>query len=151
MEKLKIGIIGCGGIMNNHVNYLLTFNDVEIVAVADPRSERTEAMMKRTGAKRAYPSHKELFAKEDKLNAVYIAVEPTAHIGIEETAIEMNLPFLVEKPMTLDLTQAKAIAKAVDEKNFLGVFQGLGAVAAGVTAAVLFGVIAALIFKPKCD
>jgi len=119
MEKLKIGLIGCGGMMNHHVTGILTFDDVEIVAVADPLKERTDAMMERTGATRAYANHKEFFAGEDKLDAVYIAVEPTAHDGIEETCIERGIPFLVEKPMTLDMNQAKAIAEAVTAKNLV--------------------------------
>jgi predicted dehydrogenase len=76
-------------------------------------------MMERTGAKRAYKSHVELFENEDKLDAVYIGVEPTAHKGIEETAIARGLPFLVEKPMTLDMEQGKAIAKSVAEKGLV--------------------------------
>jgi len=112
MEKLKLALIGCGGIMNAHVGGLLTFKDVEIVAVADPRPERTDAMKARTGATRAYPSHEELFASEDKLDAVYIGVEPTAHKNIEETCIARSLPFLVEKPMTMDMEQAKSIAES---------------------------------------
>lgn len=44
---------------------------------------------------------------------------------------------------------AKGVAKAVAEKGWLGVFTGgLTAAAGGITAAVLFGVIAALLFKP---
>ena len=112
MEKLKLALIGCGGIMNSHVNGLLTFADAEIVAVADPRPERTDAMKARTGASRAYASHKELFENEDKLDAVYICVEPTAHNNIEETCIARGLPFMVEKPMTMDMSQAKSIAEA---------------------------------------
>ena len=112
MQKLKLALVGCGGIMNHHVNGLLTFDDVEIVAVADPRPERTEAMKGRTGATRAYASHEELFANEDKLDAVYICVEPTAHKNLEETCIARGIPFMVEKPMTMDMNQAKSIAEA---------------------------------------
>ena len=112
MKKLRLALIGCGGIMGAHVNGLLTFDDVEIVAVADPVKERAEAMKTRTGAAKAYPSHVELFANEDKLDAVHICVEPTAHNNIEETCIARGLPFLVEKPMTMDLNQAKSIAEA---------------------------------------
>ncbi|MCL2286630.1 MAG: Gfo/Idh/MocA family oxidoreductase [Firmicutes bacterium] len=119
MEKLRIGLIGCGGIMNHHMNGVLTFDDVEIVAVADPLKERTDAMMKRTGATRAYSGHMELFEHEDKLDAVYICVEPTAHNNIEETAIARGLPFLTEKPMTLDMSQGEAIAKAVEAKGLV--------------------------------
>ena len=121
MDKLKIGLIGCGGMMNHHVTGLVTFDDIEIVAVADPHKERTDAMMKRTGATRSYASHKDFFAGEDKLDAVYIAVEPTAHDQIEETCIERNWPFLVEKPMTLDLAQAKSISEAVQKKGLVTV------------------------------
>ena len=44
---------------------------------------------------------------------------------------------------------AKGVAKAVAEKGWLGVFtDGLTATAGGITAAVVFAVIMALIFKP---
>ena len=119
MEKLKIGLIGCGGMMNHHIGCINTFDDVEVVAVADPLKDRTEAMMKRTGATRSYKSHEELFAGEKKLDAVYIAVEPTAHKQIEEVCIERNWPFMVEKPMTLDMEQAKAISEAVTKKGLV--------------------------------
>ena len=44
---------------------------------------------------------------------------------------------------------AKGVAKAVAEKGWLGVFTGgLTAAAGGIAAAAVFGVLAALIFKP---
>lgn len=119
MEKIKIGLIGCGGMMGYHVKGILKFDDVEIVAVADPVADRAKAMMKTTGATRSYPSHVEFYANEDKLDAVYICVEPTAHNQIEEICVERNLPFFVEKPMTLDMAQAKAISEAVATKNLV--------------------------------
>ena len=112
MKKLKLALIGCGGIMNAHVRGLTTFEDIEILAVADPRPERAETMKTRVGAKNAYPSHVELFENEKDLDAVYICVEPTAHKNIEETCIARGLPFMVEKPMTMDMNQAKTIAEA---------------------------------------
>jgi stage V sporulation protein AE len=45
---------------------------------------------------------------------------------------------------------AKGVKKAVDEKGLLGVLTGgFTAMAGGVTAAVLFGYAAALLFNPK--
>ena len=44
---------------------------------------------------------------------------------------------------------AKGVAKAVGEKGWLGVFTGgLTATAGGIAAAVMFGFLAALFFKP---
>jgi len=44
----------------------------------------------------------------------------------------------------------KGAKKAVEENGFLGIFTGgLASGAAGITAALLFGFLASLIFKPK--
>ncbi len=45
---------------------------------------------------------------------------------------------------------AKGVKKAVEENGFLGIFTGgLTSCAGGISAALLFGFIASLIFKPK--
>ena len=45
---------------------------------------------------------------------------------------------------------AEGIRKSVDEKGFLGIFTGgMSSAAGGITAALLFGLLASLIFKPK--
>lgn len=47
-------------------------------------------------------------------------------------------------------TLAKGVREAVDESGLLGVFTGgLRATAGGITAAIFFAFLAALIFKPK--
>ncbi|MDE5741791.1 MAG: stage V sporulation protein AE [Oscillospiraceae bacterium] len=45
---------------------------------------------------------------------------------------------------------AEGVRQAVDEKGFLGILTGgLTGAAGGITAAILFGLVTALIFKPK--
>lgn len=45
---------------------------------------------------------------------------------------------------------AKGVREAIDETGLLGVFTGgLKAAAGGITAAIVFGALAALLFKPK--
>ncbi|MBE7011082.1 MAG: stage V sporulation protein AE [Ruminococcaceae bacterium] len=47
-------------------------------------------------------------------------------------------------------TLAKGVIKAVDEKGFIGIFTGgVTATSAGICAAVFFGMIISLFFKPK--
>lgn len=121
MKKVRLGIIGCGGRSYAHVDKLVDFEDVEIVAVADPIEERRLKMAEKTGAKRIYKDHHELYAEEavDAIDAVYISVEPTAHDDIEEKAIENGWHFVVEKPMTLSLEQAEDITKGIKEKGLI--------------------------------
>ena len=48
MEKLRIGLIGCGGRMGGHMSSSFDrMEDVQIVAVADPVEERRMAAAKR--------------------------------------------------------------------------------------------------------
>ena len=54
MEKVRFGLIGCGGRMNCHLQGLEALDNIEVVAVADPIPERAEAAAKRMGAKRIY-------------------------------------------------------------------------------------------------
>ena len=45
---------------------------------------------------------------------------------------------------------AEGVRQAVDEKGFLGILTGgLTGAAGGITAAILFGLVTALVFKPK--
>ena len=45
---------------------------------------------------------------------------------------------------------AKGVKEAVDREGFLGIFTGgLGATAGGICAAVFFGAVSGLVFKPK--
>lgn len=47
-------------------------------------------------------------------------------------------------------TLAKGVREAVEEQGFLGIFTGgLKATAGGITAAILAGLLAALLFRPK--
>ena len=122
MEKLRIGLIGCGGRMGGHMSSSFDrMEDVQVVAVADPIEERRNNAAARYGARRIYRDHNELFASESRetLDALFIAIEPTAHIGVEETAVDKGIPFLVEKPMTLDVEQGRKLAKSIAEKNLV--------------------------------
>ena len=121
MKKIRLGLIGFGGRAGAHANSWKQMEDVEVVAVADPIPQRREAAASQFPGTRLYENHTALYDAEsrDTLDAVVIAVEPTAHTDIEERAIAANLPFLVEKPMTLDLAQAERIAAAVEERGLI--------------------------------
>ena len=121
MEKLRLGLIGCGGRAGAHMNSFLQMDDVAVVAVADPREDRRNAAAAKFGCTRIYTDHRDLYAHENRstIDAVVIAIEPTAHIGVEETAIDLGLPFIVEKPMAMDIRQAEAIARRVEETGLI--------------------------------
>lgn len=77
-------------------------------------------------------------------------------VGVFLSAVGLYKPFaeFAEAGATVPLTGfghslAEGVRKAVDEYGFMGIFMGgLTATSAGVTAAVFFGYLMALIFKP---
>jgi predicted dehydrogenase len=119
MAKLKIGMIGCGGMMGGHARAIEKMDDIEVVAVADPIEERRNEMADRFGGARTYKDQNDFYNGEKALDAVYIAVPPAEHKGIEEEAIARKWNFKVEKPMTLDPAQAKAIAAGAEKAGIV--------------------------------
>ncbi|MDB5473558.1 MAG: hypothetical protein JWP99_861 [Devosia sp.] len=111
MSKTRIGLIGAGGIAQRHLGVLEQFEDVELAGFADPDFDRAVALASRYGA-RAYQNSAELLDGPD-LDAVYICIPPFAHGEAERLAIGRGLPFFVEKPLSLDLATAEAIAEQV--------------------------------------
>ena len=60
MAKLKVGIIGLGGIARAHCDAIATLDNVEVVAVADLFEEKRRQYMEKYGIPKGYPSHTEL-------------------------------------------------------------------------------------------
>lgn len=117
MTRTRIGFIGAGGIAGRHQDNLNSFEDVQVVALADPQFERAEQAAERCGG-RAYADYIQMLEQE-KLDAVYICVPPFAHGPLEKAAIERNLPFFVEKPLSVDPAVADEIAQAVAARQLV--------------------------------
>ena len=107
----RIGFIGAGGIAHRHFGVLEQFEDVEIVAIADVDRARADDAAARFGAM-AFGDVEAMLAAVE-CDALYICVPPFAHGAPERAALEAGLPFFVEKPVSLDLATAEAIAAEV--------------------------------------
>ena len=71
-------------------------------------------------------------------------------IGVYEPLVEFAGAGAGVPLMGFGNTLAKGVRKAVEEDGFLGIFTGgLTATAGGITAAIIAGLVASLIFKPK--
>lgn len=108
MSMTRVGFIGVGGIAQRHLGVLEQFGDVELAGFADPDFDRAVAAASRFGAK-AYPDHAALL-DDASLDAIYICIPPFAHGEVERAVIARKLPFFVEKPLSLDIDLADALA-----------------------------------------
>ncbi|HEU0101494.1 MAG TPA: Gfo/Idh/MocA family oxidoreductase [Mycobacteriales bacterium] len=117
MTRLRVGCVGTGFIAGRHLAALSTFDDVEVVAVADVAGDRAREVAERYGA-RPYDDGLALLAQEE-LDAVWLCVPPFAHGPLEDAALDAGLPFFVEKPLAVDLAGAARIADRVRETGLL--------------------------------
>ena len=114
-KKLRIGIIGCGGIANGkHMPSLAKLNDkVEMVAFCDIVEERAVQAAEKFGGKDAkvYTDYKELL-KDGTIDVVHVCTPNRSHGFITVDALEAGKHVMCEKPMAKTYADAKAMLDA---------------------------------------
>ena len=114
-EKLKIGLVGCGGIANQkHMPALSKLTDrCEIVAFCDIVEERAQKAAKEFGTKDAkvYTDYNEMF-KDADIDVVHVLTPNNSHAPIAVAAFEAGKHVLCEKPMAATSADARIMIDA---------------------------------------
>lgn len=116
MEKLKAGIVGCGGIANNkHLPSIQKLGEVDMVAFCDLIEERARKSAAEFGTEgaRVYTDYRDLIKEE--LDIVYVCTPNRAHSVISCAAMKAGKNVLCEKPMALNYAQAQEMLKTAKE------------------------------------
>lgn len=115
MKKLKVAVIGCGGIANQkHFPALTSQADkCEIVAFCDIIRERAEKAAKEYGTEDAkvYEDYTELL-KDPEIDVVHVCTPNVAHCPITVAAFEAGKHVLCEKPMAATTEDAQKMMDA---------------------------------------
>lgn len=136
-EKVYIAVIGCGGQGRTNARGLFAHDDVQIVAVADPRDQDDysqyyyQGVAGRLPVKAEVEKHyrqqnpafrcsdyidfRELLDKEKNIDAVLCATPDHAHAYVSVAALHRGKHVYCEKPLTLNIYEARAVAKAAAE------------------------------------
>ena len=117
MKEIKIGFIGCGGNANGHMNQLAGIEGANVVAVCDVQAERAQSAAERHNAD-PYTSHQHLLERDD-LDAVYLSLPVFVHGQPERDVIARGLPFLVEKPVAINIDIARELEAAVAKAGLI--------------------------------
>lgn len=117
-KNVRIAIIGCGNFGNFHLNNLLNMENVEVVAFYNRGFEKLEKIGARVPKARLYQDLDKLFAKEN-FDAAIVSLTPTAHGKIEELCCKKKVHMFVEKPIELDLENAKKMSEEIKLANII--------------------------------
>jgi predicted dehydrogenase len=108
---MKIGVIGAGNWGKNLVRNLSDLGVLAGVADAVPQNCENAQLIQPEVA--VYESHTEMLA--DGFDAVAIATPAHTHYAIAKEAMEAGCDVFIEKPMTLDPSEAEALVKLGEE------------------------------------
>lgn len=126
MRKLKIGIIGCGGIANvKHLPSLSIFKEeVELTYFCDTIKERAKKAAEEygtAGAKVCIDYHDML--EDEKIDIVHVLTPNVSHCSITCAALEAGKHVLCEKPMAITYDEGQKMietAKRTGKKLTIG-------------------------------
>lgn len=129
MEKLRVAIIGTGGISNAHIQgYQAIPEKCEVVAVCDLDADKVKRYAEINKVPAYYTDYNEMFAKE-KIDAVSVCTWNSSHKGATIAALKAGCKVLCEKPMAMNTAEAEemlAVSKETGNLLMLGFVRRFG-------------------------
>lgn len=117
MKKLRVGIIGCGGISNQkHMPALKLIDEIEMVAFCDIIEEKAQKAAKEFGTEDAkfYTDYKELIA-DKTIDVVHVLTPNKEHSFITVDSLHAGKHVMCEKPMAKTYKEAKEMVDAAKQ------------------------------------
>jgi predicted dehydrogenase len=112
MNRLRVGVVGCGYWGPNLIRNFAACPLTEAVAACDASPERRAAIGRGFGGLELVGSLDELLAL--RLDAVAIATPVSTHFELASRCLEAGLHVLVEKPMTAGVHEGKALVELAE-------------------------------------
>jgi predicted dehydrogenase len=109
MNKIRIGILGAGGIAQRHLQALLAHEEVVVTAICDTNPENAKRLAAEADAK-ATSDFDKLLAS-NLIDGLYICLPPFAHCGQVERAAQQGIHIFIEKPIALDSSRARSMVE----------------------------------------
>jgi predicted dehydrogenase len=99
-RKLRIGMIGSGGIAGAHAGYLVKFNDAELVAACDVDPARLRKFGETYKVPKLFDTWKAMLAGVE-MDAVSVCTPNGLHCAPTVDALNAGCHVLVEKPLAM--------------------------------------------------
>ena len=122
-QPVTFAICGCGARgLEAYAPYQLTHpEEMKVVAGADVRPERLELLQKRFGvpAGMCFPSDEALLAQPRLADVMIVSTQDRQHVDAALKALDKGYHILLEKPISPDLDQCRALQKKAHETGRL--------------------------------
>lgn len=116
-DKLKVALIGCGVISDNHICAILNSGNAELVALCDTDKDRALAKKEHHGlCAKIYTDYLNMLECE-RLDVVHIATPHYLHKEMAVAALKRNINVFLEKPMCIKDEDIEIIINAEKESR----------------------------------
>ena len=119
MKKIKVAIIGTGGISECHIGSYLKNPNVELYAFCDINEERVKQKGEKYGITRLYTDKDVMLRELPEIDAVSVTTWNSAHAECTIAALNAGKNVICEKPMATNAADAKAMMDAAIANNKL--------------------------------
>ncbi len=114
---MKVGIIGCGYWGPNLVRNFNALDDVEVLAVCDPRAERRDFIRRQFPAIGRLTDDADDILKAPDIDAVIVATPVSTHYSLGMEALANGKHLFMEKPFTATVEQAESLINLAEQKR----------------------------------
>lgn len=115
MNKLNVGVIGCGYWGPNLIRNFVEIPESNLVAVADVDTERLAHIKSRYPAVETTRDYGEFFSMP--VDAIVVATPPATHHPIAMDCLQHGRHVLVEKPLALNSRDAQELVEVADAQG----------------------------------
>lgn len=125
---LRVGIVGCGNIAEQHLKFLTKLDLVQVVGLADTQIVNAHTLGEKYSIEGCYTSVEALLEAQ-AIDVLHICTPPAYHYDQAKLALESGIHVFLEKPLTLQASQVEelydcaAVHQVVLCPNFLQLFQ----------------------------
>ena len=107
---LKIAIIGCGKVADQHVQAIHRIPDCSLVAVCDRELLMARQLGERHGITRCFSDVREMLQAAPP-DIVHITTPPQSHFALAKQCLEAGIHVYLEKPFTVTASEAESLIR----------------------------------------
>lgn len=124
MKQLKVALVGCGVVATKHLKAVRSLKQsFQLCAVVDARPEAAAALLHRFGLAGGQTPEVRIYEtvstmlEECSPDLVAVTTPSGSHYTIALAALRAGSHVLVEKPLTLDLKEARHLLEVAEQQN----------------------------------
>src|SRR5437868_4197281 len=121
-KMLRVAIIGCGKIADQHLLAIDRIPDCKVIAACDWELLMADQLAERLGVASCFSDAREMLTTA-RPDVVHITTPPQSHFALAKQCLENGSHVYVEKPFTLHAVQAKEL---IELANTLGLKISVG-------------------------